>query len=86
MIHTIRNRLGALEKARKKVDIPELIMVFWDDDNKIWIAQEYYVKRNSKEKIISRTQKVKTILLKDTTEYKPPEGFKGTIIDGRVLE
>lgn len=84
--HTIRNRLGALENARKKEEIPELIMVFWDEEKQSWTAQEHYIKRNSKGKIISGTQRIKKLFLNDSAEYKPPEGFKGTMIDGRVFD
>ena len=86
MFHEIRNRLLALEHSKKHSNVPVLVFVFWDEAKQQWYAKEQYVKTNSKGKIIPRTGRIKLIPLNSPDEYRPPEGFKGTIIHGRVLE
>ena len=85
MIHRIRSRLQAVENAKKGVGVPDLVVIFWDESRKQWIAQEQYVKKTSKGKVIPRTGKNRFIPLGDPDEYRPPEGFKGTIIREGVL-
>lgn len=86
MIHKIRSRLQAVENAKKGVGVPDLVIIFWDKSKNQWIAQEQYVKKTSKGKVIPRTGRNRFIPLGDPDEYRPPEGFKGTVIHGRVLE
>ena len=86
MIHKIRSRLQAVENAKKGVGVPDLVVIFWDESRKQWIAQEQYVKKTSKGKVIPRTGRIRTISLNDPDSYRPPEGFKGSIIHERELE
>ena len=85
MIHKIRSRLQAVENAKKGVGVPDLVIIFWDKSKNQWIAQEQYVKKTSKGKVIPRTGRNRFIPLTDPDEYRPPEGFKGTIIREGVL-
>lgn len=82
----IRNRLQALEDRNRNMDLPELVMIFWDDEKNRWIAKEQYVKKSLKGKIIPNTGKVKLIPLDDPEDYRPPEGFRGKILIERGLE
>ena len=86
MIHKMRSRLQAVENAKKGVGVPDLVIIFWDESKNQWIAKEHYVKKTSKGKVIPRTGRIKTIPLNDPDEYRPPEGFKGSIIHERELE
>lgn len=86
MIHKIRSRLQAVENAKKGVGVPDLVIIFWDKSKNQWIAQEQYVKKTSKGKVIPRTGRNRFIPLVDPDQYIPPEGFKGSIIHERELE
>lgn len=86
MIFEIRKRLQALENAKKGFGLPESVIIFWDESEKQWIAKELYVRKSSKGKVIPRTGRIKLIPLNNPDDYRPPEGFRGTIIHGRVLE
>ena len=86
MIHKIRSRLQAVENAKKGVGVPDLVIIFWDESKNQWIAKEHYVKKTFKGKVIPRTGRIKTIPLNDPDEYRPPEGFKGSIIHEGELE
>lgn len=81
----IRNRLQALEQAKKE-PVPELVNIFWDEGKNQWIAQEQYVSKDQKGKIIPFTGRVKLIPLDDPDSYRPPEGFRGTVINAGILE
>ena len=82
MFQMIRNRLQAVEQARKKSDAPDVVMVYRDSVNGGWIAQEQYVKKNLNGKVIPHSGTVKLIPLINPEEYRPPEGFRGTILIG----
>lgn len=86
MIHKIRSRLQAVENAKKGVGVPDLVIIFWDKSKNQWIAQEQYVKKTSKGKVIPSTGRNRFIPLVDPDQYRPPEGFKGSIIHERELE
>lgn len=81
----IRKRLQALEQAMKE-PVPELVNIFWDEGKNQWIAQEQYVSKDQKGKIIPFTGRVKLIPLDDPYSYRPPEGFRGTVINAGILE
>ena len=81
----IRKRLQALEQVKKE-PVPELVNIFWDEAKKQWSAQEQYVSKDQKGKIIPFTGKVKLIPLDDPDSYRPPEGFRGTVINAGILE
>lgn len=81
----IRKRLQALEQVTKQ-PVPELVNIFWDVAKNQWVAQEHYVKKNQKGKIIPFTGRVKLIPLDDPDSYRPPEGFRGTVINEGILE
>ena len=80
MLQTIKSRLQVIEQAKKTVNVPELVIIYWDALNGSWIAKEQYVKKNSKGKVIKGTGKEKKILLNSPKDYKAPEGFKGTLL------
>jgi hypothetical protein len=82
----IRNRLQALEDRNRNMDLPELVMIYWDDEKNRWIAKEQYVKKSLKGKILPNTGKVKLIVLADPEDYRPPEGFRGKILIEGELE
>ena len=81
----IRKRLQALEQVTKQ-PVPELVNIFWDVAKNQWVAQEHYVKKNQKGKIIPFTGRVKLIPLDDPDSYRPHEGFRGTVINEGILE
>lgn len=80
MLQMIKNRLQAIEKVKRPVNVPELVMIYWDSSINCWIAKEQYVKRNSKGKIINRSGYTKAVLLDCPEEYKAPEGFGGKVL------
>lgn len=82
MFQLIRNRLQAVEQARKKSDAPDIVTIYQDSMNGGWIAKEQYVKKNLKGKVIPHSGTVKLIPLINPEEYSPPEGFRGTILIG----
>ena len=86
MIYTIKNRLQALEKVKKNTDIPEIVIIFWDEAEHHWIAKEQYIRKSSKGKIIPNTGRTRTIFLDNPDSYVPPEGFKGSILKEGVIE
>ena len=81
----IKKRLQVLEQAKKE-PVPELVNIFWDEGKNQWIAQEQYVSKDQKGKIIPFTGRVKLIPLDDPYSYRPPEGFRGTVINAGILE
>ena len=81
----IKKRLQVLEQAMKE-PVPELVNIFWDEGKNQWIAQEQYVSKDQKGKIIPFTGRVKLIPLDDPYSYRPPEGFRGTVINAGILE
>ena len=81
----IKKRLQVLEQAMKE-PVPELVNIFWDEGKNQWIAQEQYVSKDQKGKIIPFTGKVKRIPLDDPDSYRPPEEFRGTVINAGILE
>lgn len=86
MIHTIRNRLEAVERSKKNMNVPEVVFIYWDDNKACWIAKEQYIKKNSKGKPITKTGTVKQIPLEAPEDYTPPEGFRGSILIERDIE
>ena len=86
MIREIRKRLQILEQAKQKVEVPDLVIIFWDETKNQWIAQEQYVKKNPRGKVIPESGTVKLIPLDRPEDYKPPEGFRGTVINEGILE
>ena len=80
MMHNIRSRLQAVERSKVKNNTPELVLIFYDEKHSSWVANEKYVKKNSKGQPIKGTGKDKFIRLSSPDEYIPPEGFKGAII------
>ena len=86
MIHKIRSRLQAIENAKKGVGVPDSVIIFWDKSKNQWIAQELYIRKNPKGKVIPRTGKTKLIPLESPDSYKAPDGFRGTIINEGTLE
>lgn len=87
MQYNIRNRLQNIEHRKKKINVPVLVFIYFDEDKGTWIAQEQYMKADKKGKAIPRSGKVKLIPLEDSSSYNPPTGFKGQIInEGVILE
>ena len=79
-IHNIRSRLQAVERNRKKENIPETVLIYYNPNQSCWVANEKYVKKNNKGQPIKGTGKDKFILLFSPDEYIPPDGFVGAII------
>ena len=85
MILTIKKRLQAIEQAKANVNVPDVVIIFWDESEGHWIAKEQYTRKNTKGKVIPYSGKVKLIPLESPEDYKPPEGFSGTImIEGEI--
>ena len=85
MILTIKKRLQAIEQAKANVNVPDVVIIFWDESEGHWIAKEQYTRKNTKGKVIPYSGKVKLITLESPEDYKPPEVFSGTImIEGEI--
>ena len=80
MIHNIRSRLEALERNRGRSNVPEVVLIYYDENHSCWVANEQYVKKTTKGQPIKGTGKNKFIRLSSPDEYIPPEGFVGSII------
>lgn len=80
MMHNIRSRLQAVERSKVKNNVPEFVLIYYDEKFSCWIAKEQYVKKTTKGKTIKGTGRSKYVRLASPDEYIPPEGFVGAII------
>ena len=82
---TVFRRLEALERATERVEVPSLIIVSYDEENAVWVAQEQYMKRDGKGNVV-RGGYSKLVTVEDLEDYTPPKGFRGTMIIEEPLE
>lgn len=85
MNRNLLKRLEALERAMERVEVPSLIIVSYDEENAVWVAQEQYMKRDGKGNII-RGGYSKLVTVDNLEDYEPPKGFRGTMIVEEHLE
>lgn len=78
-------RLEALERATERVEVPSLIIVSYDEENAVWVAQEQFARRDGKGNII-RGGYSKLVTVDNLEDYEPPKGFRGTMIVEEPLE
>lgn len=86
MKESIKRRLQAVETMKLKNVIPDFVIVFYDDSLKSWIVRETFTKKNPKGGVVFGSGFIKLTKINTPEEYKPPEGFTGTIINEGVLE
>lgn len=85
MNRNLLKRLEAVERAMERVEIPSLIIVSYDEENAVWVAQEQYMKRDGKGNVV-RGGYSKLVTVDNLEDYEPPNGFKGTMIVEEPLE
>lgn len=69
----LMKRLEALEQHTKKRSIPDLIMIFYQQEKGVWIVRESYI-------LPAGDFKTKSYEVENMTEYTLPDGFDGTCI------
>lgn len=80
MLQKIKSRLQAVEMAKQKVNVPDLVFIYWDARKCSWVAKEQYTKKDSKGKVVPLSGRTKTIKLDSPDSYKAPEGFIGRVL------
>lgn len=81
----ILKRLGELERATERVEIPSLIIMSREESSDPWSVMEQYVRRDGKGNVAKGGYR-KTFSIKNLEDYEPPKGFDGTMIIDNIEE